>query len=308
MTKVELGRIGVLAGGPSSEREISLKSGRSVYETLKMLGLDARLIEVNSEPEENIKSAEVDIAFIALHGGFGEDGTIQGILEKMKIPYTGSGPSSSGLALDKVASKEAFIKNGISVPKYIAIKKRISIDDLDVNFKLPLVIKPQKEGSSIGLSVVRERGDFDGALQSAFNYGATVIIEEFINGMELTVGILDDKPLPVIEIVPKEKVYDFGAKYLDAETEYIVPARIEEDKHKTAKDLGARAHKALGCRDFSRVDMKMDENGNIFVFEVNTIPGLTERSLLPKAAQAAGISFGELCVKLLKLALKRRRG
>ena len=126
--------------------------------------------------------------------------------------------------------------------------------------------------------------------------------------MELTVGILDDKPLPVIEIVPKEKVYDFGAKYLDAETEYIVPARIEEDKHKTAKDLGARAHKALGCRDFSRVDMKMDENGNIFVFEVNTIPGLTERSLLPKAAQAAGISFGELCVKLLKLALKRRRG
>ena len=200
MTKVELGRIGVLAGGPSSEREISLKSGRSVYETLKMLGLDARLIEVNSEPEENIKSAEVDIAFIALHGGFGEDGTIQGILEKMKIPYTGSGPSSSGLALDKVASKEAFIKNGISVPKYIAIKKRISIDDLDVNFKLPLVIKPQKEGSSIGLSVVRERGDFDGALQSAFNYGATVIIEEFINGMELTVGILDDKPLPFMEI------------------------------------------------------------------------------------------------------------
>jgi len=299
------GNIGVIAGGPSSEREISLCSGSAVYEALKQKGCNVRIFDITDNPDKSFKGIEIDMAFITLHGGFGEDGTVQRILETMNISYTGSGPDASRLALDKLLSKKIFEEQDIPVPKYIALRDRTSVSDKCGDIAMPFVVKPLREGSSIGLSVVREKKYFDTALAEAFKYSSTVIVEEFIAGRELTVGILDDMPLPVIEIVAKNGIYDYGAKYHDDETSYVVPAVIETFQFQRAQELAVKAHRSLGCRDFSRVDMRMNEKGEIFVLEVNTIPGLMERSLLPKAAQAIGLSFGDLCIKLLVLAAKR---
>ena len=299
------GRIGVLAGGPSSEREISLRSGRAVHNALIEEGLNAFFVDVHDNIYDIIKSEKMDVAFLALHGKFGEDGTVQKILDSAGIPYTGSRAAASKLALDKIASKEAFAKNGIPTPKYKVVEKDTGRAGLKISsIKLPVVVKPQFEGSSIGLSVVKDQEALEGALKAAFGYSAKVLLEEYISGRELTVGILNDRPLPVIEIVPKERVYDYKAKYSDPDTQYLVPAPIREGATKLAQSLGMRAHTALGCRSFSRTDMMMDAAGNIFVLEVNTIPGMTERSLLPKAAGAIGVSFSQLCVKLIEDALR----
>ncbi|MDD5137050.1 MAG: D-alanine--D-alanine ligase [Candidatus Omnitrophica bacterium] len=297
-------RVGVLAGGPSSEREISLRSGKAVHNALLQEGVEAFFIDVRDNIYDIIKSEKMDVAFLALHGKFGEDGTVQKILESAGIRYTGSDAKASKVALDKIASKEEFIKRGIPTPKYMVVEKDdLRAEDLS-SAKLPLVVKPQFEGSSIGLSVVKEAGDLKQALDRAFEYGTRVIIEEYISGRELTVGILNDEPLPVIEIRPKARVYDYKAKYNDPDTQYLVPAPIPEDEEKLARSLGARSHAALGCRSFSRTDMMMDGSGRIFVLEVNTIPGMTVRSLLPKAAAAIGVHFNKLCLKLLEDALK----
>ena len=296
-------KIGVLSGGPSNEREISLRSGAAVYKALIEEGLDACLIDVHDDIHDILKKNRIDVAFIALHGRFGEDGTVQKALEDAKIPYTGSGVEASRLALDKMASKKVFIDNGIPVPKYaVAEKDKFKLKDLK-SINTPLVVKPQFEGSSIGLSVVKEESLLEEALERSFLYGAKALLEEYIDGRELTVGILDDKPLPVVEIVTREHVYDYKAKYEDPNTEYLVPAPIEKSLYRKAQELGAKAHAALGCRYFSRVDMMADKAGNLFVLEVNTIPGMTERSLLPKAAKAQGLSFNHLCVKLIENAL-----
>ncbi|MFH0763765.1 MAG: D-alanine--D-alanine ligase [Candidatus Omnitrophota bacterium] len=303
MTGSKFGKVGVLAGGPSNERQISLKSGEAVYNALIKNGIDAIFLDVYEDVCDIIKKSRIDAAFIALHGRFGEDGTIQKILEDRGIPYTGSGPEASKLALDKIASKNIFVNNRIPVPKYTVFEKEnFSIDDAEA-MGFPLVVKPQMEGSSIGLSVVRENKDLAGALDRAFRYGEKIILEEYIDGREFTVGILDDEPLPVIEIVPKRRVYDYNAKYTAPDTKYLVPAPIGDKLSDHAKRLGKLAHTSLGCRSFSRADMMMDSSGNIFVLEVNTIPGMTERSLLPKAAEALGLNFGKLCVKLIENAL-----
>lgn len=300
---MKFGKVGVLAGGPSSERQISLKSSRAVYNALIKNGIDAIFLDVNEDVRGIIKNNRIDIAFIALHGRFGEDGTIQKILEDYGIPYTGSGPDASRLALDKIASKHAFIDNRIPVPKYVVFEKgNFNVEGAGA-LGFPLVVKPQMEGSSIGLSVVRQKKYLTDALKKAFRYGEKIILEEYIDGRELTVGILDDEPLPVIEIVPKERVYDYDAKYTAPDTKYLVPAPIDDKLSEMAKRLGKLAHTSLGCRSFSRTDMMMDSRGNMFVLEVNTIPGMTERSLLPKAAQAAGLDFGQLCIKLIEYAL-----
>ena len=302
------GRIGVLAGGPSNEREISLRSGKAVYEALVREGCEAIFLDVRDDIHDIIEKGKIDVAFIALHGKFGEDGTVQRILEEAAMPYTGSGPEASRLALDKAASKEIFNERGIPMPHYVVLEEcaRAAGEKIwaALNLGFPLVVKPQSEGSSIGLSIVKDRGSLKGAIEKAFQYGPKVILEEYIAGRELTVGILDDEPLPVIEIVTKKGVYDFSAKYEDPETNYLVPAPIEKAAFEKAKEMGKRSHASLGCRSFSRVDMMMDRSGNIFVLEVNTIPGMTERSLLPKAAAAIGVSFGELCVRLIENALK----
>jgi len=299
------GRIGVLAGGPSNERDISLRSGKAVHEALLAEGLDSIFLDVKNDIKEIIEKSCIDVAFIALHGRFGEDGTVQKMLEDAGIPYTGSGVEASLAALDKVASKDLFIRNHVPVPRHtVLIKGRFCPDDYN-KLGMPIVVKPHLEGSSIGLSIVRDKNFLQDAIDKAFEYGDKVILEEYIDGRELTVGILNDEALPVIEIVPKNKVYDYDAKYKDSDTKYLVPAPILENISIEARRLGLLAHKTLGCRSFSRVDMMMTPLGDIFVLEVNTIPGMTERSLLPKAAQATGLRFSSLCVKILEDAVKK---
>ena len=311
---MNFGRVGVLAGGPSSEREISLRSGKAVYDALIREGVNVFFVDVRDNIYDIIKSEKMDVAFLALHGKFGEDGTIQKILDTEGIRYTGSGARASELALDKIASKEAFIKNGIPTPGYSIVDKdcfpdpdrTCSLHALSEsgNLKFPLVVKPQFEGSSIGLSVVKEKEALKPALDKAFEYGPKALLEEYVSGRELTVGILNDEPLPVIEIVPRQHLYDYKAKYSDPDTQYLVPAPISGRATELARSLGLRSHTALGCRSFSRTDMMMDSSGSIFVLEVNTIPGMTERSLLPKAAAAIGVNFGKLCVKLIEDAIR----
>ncbi|MBL7158269.1 MAG: D-alanine--D-alanine ligase [Candidatus Omnitrophica bacterium] len=298
------GKIVVLAGGPSSEREISLRSGRAVAGALKRRGEEAELFELKDDIYDEVKSVTAGIAFIALHGKFGEDGTVQGILEDMKVPYTGSGIHASRLALDKIASKELFFRNGLNVPDYRIVEKeaKISLEEFTPFF----VVKPPLEGSSIGLTVVRERKETKAALKKAWQYSDAALVEEYIEGRELTVGILDGKAFPIIEIFTKNKVYDFEAKYVDAGTTYEVPANLKKEESEKVEVAALAAYKILGCRHFARVDLKLNKKGVIYVLEVNTIPGMTERSLLPKAARASGINFDDLCLNIIGLAYGRK--
>lgn len=306
-TPKQFGRIGVLMGGPSSEREVSLKSGKAVYEILKQLGLQAVAIDIQTDNlKENIsllKSYKINCAFIALHGRFGEDGQIQALLDSLKISYTGSGAQASRLAMDKIASHKIFGAHGLSVPRYKVLEKtdRIVCD----NLIFPLVVKPATHGSSIGLSIVDKNEELDKAMDLAFGFDEKVIIEEYIRGREVTVGILEEKALPVIEIVPKKRFFDFEAKYQPGLTEYIVPANLEEGIAKKIQESALLAHKLLGCFGFSRVDMILSQDKIPFVLEVNSIPGLTPMSLLPKAAKIAGIEFGQMCLKLIELAYEK---
>jgi len=289
-------RIGVLAGGCSSERDISIKSGRAVFDALKEEGLNAVFIDLEDECVSFLDNADIDVVFIALHGRFGEDGALQEQLEKRAIPYTGSGPESSRKALDKLASKELFINSGLLVPDFRTVSN-LDVPPIDLDF--PCVVKPQHEGSSIGLTRVFSSENIMEAIATADKYEGDVIIEEYIPGREITVGILDEEALPVVEVITSEGVYDFSAKYEALSTEYVIPARIEEKLYKEIQDAGLRAHSALGCKGFSRVDMRLDADNRVYILEVNTVPGLTERSLLPMAGKAAGIGFPELCMRIL---------
>ena len=306
------GKIGVLMGGPSSEREISLKSGNAVYESLKQSGVDAVSIDIKVDNlEENadlIRSFNIDCAFIALHGYFGEDGLIQGILELLKIPYTGSGVQASRMAINKASSHEKFESGGLNIPKYKSVSKPSGEDDLAACLRigLPLVVKPARNGSSIGLSVIDKEGALPAALEKAFKFDEIAIVEEYIKGRELTVGILDTLALPVIEIVPKGGIFDYEAKYHAGLTEYIIPARLDKLTADKVSLAALTAHKLLGCVGYSRVDIILDKNSVPVILEINTIPGFTNMSLLPKAARCAGIEFNELCLKLISLAYESR--
>lgn len=304
MTDIRSKRIGVLAGGPSSEREISLQSGGSVCQALKEEGYNAIFIDVLGDVcdlRRALDKEKVEVVFIALHGRFGEDGTVQRALEEMSIPYTGSGPRASMLALDKLASKRIFAEKNINTPAYKAFRQGQEIDEDSLD--LPVVIKPRREGSSIGLSVVKTKDELKDALEAAYRYDDMIIIEKRIEGNEITVGILDDEPLCAIQVVPGGEFYDYEAKYKSPDTAYLVPAPLEAGLSRAGQLLSKKAHAALGCRGFSRVDMILGDDGEFFVLEVNTIPGLTSRSLLPKAAQHAGISFNRLCEKVVSMAL-----
>lgn len=307
------GRIGVLMGGPSTEREISLKSGRAVCDTLKASELDVVGIDITTDtPDENIrliKSYQLDCAFIALHGRFGEDGQIQEILDRLKIPYTGSGTLASKLAMDKIASLHIFEINGLRVPRHEVIE----ISSYNPNWKVynklgfPLVIKPATHGSSIGLSIADNVDQLDKAIALSFSFDTKVIIQEYITGREVTVGILDNQVLPVVEIIPKNRFFDYQAKYQLGMTDYIVPAQLNEAIAKKAQEAALSAHNALGCFGCSRVDMIIGKDNVPFVLEINTIPGFTHTSLLPKAAKVAGIDFAGLCLKLIELAYEKAK-
>ncbi|MFH1442298.1 MAG: D-alanine--D-alanine ligase [Candidatus Omnitrophota bacterium] len=291
-------RIGVFAGGNSNEREISLKSGIAVFEVLREAGLNCEFFDVDENTlEELIARIDIDVAFIALHGRLGEDGTIQQLFENRKIPYTGSGPEASALALDKIVSKKKFKEVDLAVPEHIIVREQDNVLMLDIEY--PCIIKPRYEGSSVGLSVVLSKDGFCDSIKNTFQFGKEAILEKFIFGKELTVGILNEEALPVIEVITSSGIYDFYAKYKSDETRYIVPADLNDECCKRVKETAIKAHKILGCCHFSRVDLILSEDGSIFVLEVNTIPGLTQRSLLPLAAKAAGLDFFNLCANML---------
>ncbi len=305
------GRIGVLMGGPSSEREISLKSGKTVYESLKQHSIDVVPLDIKTDNvEENIiliKSHNISCAFLALHGRFGEDGQIQQILDDLRIPYTCSGVRASQLAMDKIASRKMFETHALNVPEYEIVDKDFYNTNwrMQNNFNLPWVIKPATHGSSIGLSIIDKKEDLNNALDLAFGFDERVIIEEYIRGREVTVGILNEEVLPVIEIIPKRRFFDYTAKYQPGMTEYIVPAQLDKEITDKIQDIALSAHKLLGCSGCSRVDMILSRENTPYVLEINTIPGLTETSLLPKAAKTVGIDFAELCLRLIQGAYEK---
>ncbi|MDD2680382.1 MAG: D-alanine--D-alanine ligase [Candidatus Omnitrophica bacterium] len=305
----KFGRIGVLMAGPSTEKKISLKSGHAVYAALKESGFSAVPVMIKTASvKDNIRllrRKKIDCAFIALHGRFGEDGGIQKILRFLKIPYTGSGVRASRLAMDKVASRKIFQRHGLKVPRYNVLHRSTYRGFDCAKLNLPLVVKPATHGSSIGLSIVGKLKDIPAAIELAFKFDKRIIIEEYIKGRELTVGILEEKAMPVIEIVPKHTFFDYQAKYQQGLTRYIVPAGLASRLTRRVKQAALSAHKLLGCFGCSRVDIILDEKNAPFILEVNTIPGLTATSLLPKAAKKSGISFTALCLKLIKLAYEK---
>lgn len=308
----DFGRVGVLMGGPSSEKEISLKSGNAVLSALRDKGINAVAVEIkNDDFKQNLrmlKKQSLDCAFIALHGYFGEDGQIQAILERIKIPYTGSRVKASRLAMDKIASLQVFQEQGLNVPKTCFLDKRDyrRLPDCAKELGMPLIVKPANHGSSIGLTVVHRNDDLQKAISLAFEYDRRLVIQEFIRGREVTVGVLNKQALPVIEIIPKKQFFDFEAKYKSSLTDYIIPARLEGRLALRLQQAALLAHKSFGCSGCSRSDMIVAKNAEFYMLEVNTIPGMTSSSLLPKAAQAAGIDFAGLCLQLLELAYEKK--
>lgn len=295
-------RIAVLMGGRSAEREISLKTGKQVARALKELGLNVFPIDVDANIVQNLRSARIDLAFVALHGRWGEDGIAQDILELMGIPYTGSGILASALAMNKAVSRELFSYHNLPVPRFQVLEKH---GPQQVEIPVPLVVKPTQEGSTIGLSVVRKEAELPGATKRAFSYGDQILVEEFISGKEVTVTILGQEALPVIEIVPKLGHYSFQAKYTPGMTDFVIPARLPSSVCREVQSLALSAHEILGCRDISRVDLIVNQQERPYILEVNTIPGLTSTSLAPRAAKAAGLDYKQLVCKLLEFALKR---
>jgi D-alanine-D-alanine ligase len=295
-------RIAVLMGGTSTEREVSLRSGARVVEALRASGAVVLPVDVTSESVE--LPAAVDVVFIALHGAFGEDGHVQQLLEDRDIAYTGSDAGASARAFDKVLAKELFVQAGIPTPEAVVWRDDWSALE---EMRWPVVVKPSRQGSSVGVSIVRDRAGLPAAVAKARQYGGEVLVERFIRGRELTVGILGRQPLPVVEIRPRAgRWFDYESKYGPNGAEEICPAPLCATLTARAHLFAWRAHECLGCRDFSRVDLMLSECGELFVLEVNTIPGLTETSLLPKAAQAAGWDMTRLCTRMVEMALARR--
>ena len=307
MDDLEKLKIGVVAGGISSEREISLKSGRAVHESLSKNGFSSKLIDINSQ--EKLKSLEtykgLDLVFIMIHGKGGEDGEIQSILEAAKIKYTGSDSTSSLNAFDKLESKEIFEKNGLEVPLRMMLQHSPPKKDA-------IVIKPLREGSSFGVSIIKRWWDYkksrpsletEEALKEAQKYGDGVLIEEFIEGKELTVAIVGESTYPAIEIISPNEFYDFSAKYDGIGTKYI-PANLSSTETKKLSEICLKAFKSLGCSGWGRVDLiKSKNDGILYILEVNTVPGMTETSLVPKAARLAELSFNDLLVEIIKTSI-----
>jgi D-alanine-D-alanine ligase len=308
--KLKSKKIAVIMGGRSGEREVSLRSGKRVLNSLKSQGFKAISLDADEKLIENLKKNKIDIAYIMLHGKFGEDGTVQGLLEHFGIPYTGSGILASALAMHKVAAKRIFQATGIPTPQYLPIDPDVSVakqcEKIKRIFPFPLVVKPTSEGSSLGVSIVKDEDKLEKVLSETVEKFKDVFIEEYIKGKEVTVGILgrgeDLTALPILELKPKAEFYDYKAKYTAGGTDFILPAKLPRELYKYTQETALRAHKALGCHGVSRVDIIVSGDHTPYVHEVNTIPGMTEASDLPAEAQYAGISFDELVVKILESA------
>jgi D-alanine-D-alanine ligase len=289
-------------GGRSAEREISLKSGAMVLNALKKSGVDAHAFDPRDSGFEALKSQGYSRAFIVLHGRFGEDGTVQGALEYLGIPYTGSGVMASALAMDKWRTKLLWHAAGLSTPAYQLMNARTDPAALAARLGLPLMVKPAREGSSIGMSKVTSVEKIAPAYELAARYDDVVIAERFIEGVELTAGILGDAPLPLIRLETPREFYDYQAKYFADDTRYICPCGLPADQERALQQTALEAFRVLGCSGWGRVDLMLDRDGNPQLLEVNTIPGMTDHSLVPMAARAQGISFEDLCVQILESA------
>ncbi len=294
-------KIGVLMGGLSPEREVSLTSGESVMQALQKQGLDAIAIDVDHRIAVTLEQSNIDVAFIALHGTYGEDGTIQGLLEYAKIPYTGSGVLGSAIAYDKVKSKEIFKINGIPSADYQVLNRNRK-KEIKRTLDLPVVVKPSNQGSSIGVTIVKQESQWAEAVESAFTYSEEVVVEQFIEGRLLAVGMNGEQPLPVVEIQPKSGFYDYEAKYTQGKTDYICPAQLSSEETARCQEVAVNVFRVLKGRGIPRVDAILDARGIPQVLEMNTIPGLTPTSLLPMAAKQAGMDFEELVIEILKSA------
>jgi len=291
-------KIGVLMGGTSAEREVSLRSGTAIYNALKRLGYNVVDIDAGPDICNELNKKKVEIVFLALHGGHGENGSVQGMLEVLGISYTGSGVLASALAMDKEASKKIFLYHDIPVPPFVVLSKEHRAKSIE--FDLPWVVKPATEGSSVGVSIVKSETSFKQAVETAFSYGSRVIVEKYIEGKEIQIGILNDKVLGGVEVKPSLEFYNYEAKYTPGLTEYILPPEIDSRAYERAKAAAISAHTALGCKGATRVDLRLDMEGNPYVLEVNTIPGMTETSLLPKIASLAGFDFPALIEEIIK--------
>lgn len=303
MTAMKTKKIGVLMGGLSAERDVSLKSGAAVHQALLSRGYDAVAIDMGRDLPESLRREGVEAVFIALHGRYGEDGCVQGLLELLQIPYTGSGVLASALAMHKLYSKQAFAAAGILTAPFRHFRRGEEVRLGELGFGLPLVVKPAQEGSSVGVSIVKTEAELTAALELAWRYDDGILVEQYIKGQEVQVGILDDQPIGAIEIVPKNEFYDFEAKYTDGMAEHIFPARLAPQLYARAQQVGLAAHRALGCSGYSRVDLLVTEAGDCYVLEVNTLPGMTALSLLPEiAAKGAGLTFEELVERIIESA------
>ena len=294
--------IGVLMGGRSAEREVSLRTGAAILGALRRLGHRAVGIDAGPDLPQVLGRRQVSVAFIALHGRGGEDGTVQGLLECLGIPYTGSGVLASALAMDKTHSKLIFRACGLPTPDFEVLVRGVRGPWPLERLEPPVVVKPICEGSTVGMSVVRRRGALAKALALAFRYDPEALVEDFVPGRDLTIGVIGDTALPAVEMRPRGGFYSYRAKYTSGATEYLVPAPLTTRQSARIGELAVAAHRALGCRGASRVDFRLDERGRAQLLEVNTIPGMTETSLLPKAAAAAGIVFDDLVARILATA------
>ena len=340
-------KILVLMGGVSAERDVSLASGEAIVKALKSTGHKVIALDtaqgqkllpdtgkyipegVKTEPPDisklekkgkelalkaidSFNFSEVDVVFLALHGGQGEDGTIQALLDLTGKPYTGSGVLASALAMNKTMSKKIFEREGILTPDWFLIENpdlpdlSAIVNQIEKDLGFPSVVKPNDQGSTVGLTIVNEKSELKKAFDSAKKFSTQFLVEKYIPGRELTVGILGDQALPVVEIVPEHGIYDYECKYTTGKSNYICPAEIPEDKTKEIQAIGLKAFKSLGCEGYARVDFRYGEDDRFYCLEVNTLPGMTATSLVPKAAKAVGIDFPDLVERIAKLALKKK--
>ena len=299
---MNFGRVAVLLGGKSAEREVSLKSGTMVLNALRSRGVDAHGFDPKERDVAALVKERFDRAFIALHGRFGEDGTVQGVLEWLGIPYTGSGVLASALAMGKLRTKRIWQAEGLPTAPYAVLTRESDLKAVARRLGTPLFVKPASEGSSVGMSKVKRAADLEEAFALAVNYDPVVIAEKFVDGPELTVGMLGEQVLPIIRIETPREFYDYEAKYIANDTRYLIPCGLPKAKERQLQALGLKAFRAVGCIGWGRVDLMLNRRGRPYLLEINTSPGMTDHSLVPMAARAIGLSYEDLCIKILERA------
>ena len=301
MSANNYGKVAVLSGGRSAEREISLQSGQAVLGALLGRGVDAHAFDPAEQPLDALIHQGFNSAYISLHGRYGEDGTVQGALELLGLPYTGSGVMASAIAMDKWRTKLLWQAVGINSPRSVLLQADSDVSEIIENLGVPLIVKPAREGSTIGLSKIHSKQELTAAYQLAAKHDSMVLAEEFIEGAELTVGILGETPLPVVKIEVAGDLYDYEAKYLSDDTQYFCPSGLPEGQERAIQAQALQAYQILGCEGWGRVDLMLSDSGQFYFLEANTSPGMTSHSLVPMAAKSIGLSFEDLVMKILDL-------